>query len=159
MEQWRLNVIAEARTWKGTPYQHKGRVKRVGVDCGGLVHSSYSILAPLPPFPQDYAADWAMHSEGPEIYLDFIKPFVIEVKRAVPGGLAMFKIAHRWAHAAIVTENLKFVHAWGRNQDGGVVEWKLHQFVYGLADGQKVRPVRYFDVDPTWVKQWGLRNN
>ncbi len=136
---WRLNIIAEARSWKGTPYQTKGRIKGVGVDCGGLLHVCYSKLTQLPPFPQDYAADWALHSEGPELYLDFITPFVVEVKKPVPGGIALFKVAHRFAHAAIVTE-------WGRNSAGGVVEWPLAKFVYGLSDGKKFRPVRYFDV-------------
>jgi cell wall-associated NlpC family hydrolase len=155
MEQWRVNVIAEAREWKGTPYQHKGRIKRVGVDCGGLLHAVYSKIGVLPPFPQDYAADWALHAEGPEIYIDFIAPFVTEVKRAVPGGLAMFKVAHRWAHGAIVTEKNTFVHAWGRNQEGGVVEWTLDKFVYGLADGKRFRPVRYFDVRQEWLAAQG----
>lgn len=30
-------VVAEARTWIGTPYQHQARVKGVGVDCAGLL--------------------------------------------------------------------------------------------------------------------------
>lgn len=30
-------VVAEARTWAGTPYVHQGRVRGAGVDCVGLV--------------------------------------------------------------------------------------------------------------------------
>ena len=30
-------IIAEARTWLGTPFQHQGRVKGQGVDCLGLL--------------------------------------------------------------------------------------------------------------------------
>ena len=30
-------VVAEARSWLGTPWQHQGRAKGVGVDCAGLV--------------------------------------------------------------------------------------------------------------------------
>lgn len=33
----RAAVIREARSWIGTPYHHQGRVKGVGVDCGGLI--------------------------------------------------------------------------------------------------------------------------
>lgn len=33
----RADVIAEALTWKGTPYVHQGRLKGRGVDCLGLV--------------------------------------------------------------------------------------------------------------------------
>jgi NlpC/P60 family putative phage cell wall peptidase len=33
----RAQVVAEARTWLGTPYRHQGRLKGVSVDCAGLV--------------------------------------------------------------------------------------------------------------------------
>lgn len=33
----RLAVIAEARTWIGTPFRHQAAVKGAGADCGGLV--------------------------------------------------------------------------------------------------------------------------
>jgi cell wall-associated NlpC family hydrolase len=33
----REQLLAEARTWIGTPFHHRGRVKGAGVDCGGLV--------------------------------------------------------------------------------------------------------------------------
>jgi cell wall-associated NlpC family hydrolase len=149
---WRQNIVEEARSWKGTPYQHKGRIKGVGVDCGGLLHASYSTLMQLPPFPQNYPADWALHAEGPELYFDFIAPFVTEVSKPKPGGVALFKIAHRWAHGAISTERNTFVHAWGRNGEGGVVEWPLAKFAYGLGNGAKQRAVRYFDVkEELWV--------
>lgn len=32
----RERIVAEALTWRGTPYHHQGRVKGVGVDCIGL---------------------------------------------------------------------------------------------------------------------------
>lgn len=30
-------IVAEARSWLGTPFRHQGRAKGVGVDCIGLV--------------------------------------------------------------------------------------------------------------------------
>lgn len=33
----RAQVIAEARSWVGTPFHHQGRLKGVGVDCAGLL--------------------------------------------------------------------------------------------------------------------------
>jgi cell wall-associated NlpC family hydrolase len=33
----RARIIAEARNWIGTPFNHQGRVRGVGVDCAGLV--------------------------------------------------------------------------------------------------------------------------
>lgn len=31
------NIVEEARTWKGTKFQHQGRIKGLGVDCAGFV--------------------------------------------------------------------------------------------------------------------------
>jgi cell wall-associated NlpC family hydrolase len=33
----RLNIVASARDWIGTPFHHQARLKGVGVDCVGLV--------------------------------------------------------------------------------------------------------------------------
>lgn len=33
----RAEIVAEARTWKGTPWQHQGRLKGVAADCVGVV--------------------------------------------------------------------------------------------------------------------------
>jgi cell wall-associated NlpC family hydrolase len=33
----RAKIVAEARSWIGTPFRHQGRLKGVGVDCAGLV--------------------------------------------------------------------------------------------------------------------------
>lgn len=33
----RAAIVAEARSWLGTPWQHQARSKGVGVDCAGLV--------------------------------------------------------------------------------------------------------------------------
>lgn len=33
----RASIVASARTWLGTPFQHQARLRGVGVDCVGLV--------------------------------------------------------------------------------------------------------------------------
>ena len=37
-KELREAVVAEARTWLGTPFQHQGRVKGPGIDCIGLIY-------------------------------------------------------------------------------------------------------------------------
>lgn len=37
MQKFPELIIAEARSWVGTPYHHQAVVKRVGVDCVGLI--------------------------------------------------------------------------------------------------------------------------
>jgi NlpC/P60 family putative phage cell wall peptidase len=33
----KTEIVAEAKTWIGTPFKHQGRVKGLGVDCVGLI--------------------------------------------------------------------------------------------------------------------------
>ena len=141
---WRQYVIDEARTWKGTPYQHRGRVKGVGADCGGIIYTVFNpIFGPFKPVPKKYPPDWCLHREN-EIYLKFIEPYVVPIAAPVPGGIAMFKIGRNFGHGAICTEKRSFIHAWGRNQAGTVTESKLSFFT--LGNGGKPRDVQYFDV-------------
>src|SRR4051812_47036512 len=37
MVRTRAEILAEARSWRGTPYHEMGRLKGVGVDCVGVV--------------------------------------------------------------------------------------------------------------------------
>lgn len=46
----RAQVVAEARQWIGTRYQHQAHQKGVATDCGGLV---YGVGVKLGLFPQD----------------------------------------------------------------------------------------------------------
>lgn len=146
---WRQWVIDEARSWKGTPYHHTGRVKNVGVDCGGLLYEVYAQLFVLRPFPKDYAQDWALH-RGEELYLNSIGKYVEQVKNPAPGGFGLFKVARAFSHAAIVCEGGKsFIHAWGRNRSGCVIE-STSKF-FSLASKQ--REVKWFDVKPAFMRK------
>lgn len=146
---WRQYIIDEARTWKGTPYQHKGRVKGVGCDCGGIIYQVYNpLLGPFKPFPKDYPQDWAVHQEN-EMYLDFIEPYVEQINKPIPGGVALFKVGRNFSHAAVCTEKRTFIHAWGRTQDGSTVESEIDFFRMG--NGGKPREVKYFDVSREWL--------
>lgn len=139
---WRKIAIDEARTWIDTPYQHKGRVKGVGVDCGGLLYQVYNpIFGPLPAFPKDYPPDWAVHEHN-ERYLDFIKPFTVPTFAPVPGGLVVFKIGLNFAHGTLFTAQQTFIHAWGRRGEGSVKESKLDFF----RIGGKIRSMKCYDI-------------
>ena len=150
-DNWRDLVVAEARAWMHTPYQHKGRIKGVGVDCGGLIYQVFEpFLGPFKPFPTDYAPDWALHQEN-EIYLDFIMPYVERVAAPVKAGLAMFKVGRNFSHGTICTGTGKYIHSWGKNGHGCVTESSLNFFRIG--NGGRPREVRYFDVRKEWLLQ------
>lgn len=53
-------VLAEARSWIGTPYQHQASVKGVGADCLGLLRGVWRAVLgtepePVPPYTDDWA--------------------------------------------------------------------------------------------------------
>lgn len=143
VDWWRERAVAEAMTWLYTPYQHKAMVKGVGVDCGGLLYAVYQpLLGIARAFPQNYAADWALHHQN-EIYLDFIRPYVFEVPAPLKGGIAVFKIGRNFSHGAICDGEGQFIHAWGRNGQG-CVKRNRREFFNTYFVGE--RPVKFFDL-------------
>jgi cell wall-associated NlpC family hydrolase len=54
----RDQVIAEARAWIATPFQHQGRTRGLGCDCRGLVGGVAVALGLVPP-------DWWIESFDP----------------------------------------------------------------------------------------------
>lgn len=139
----RASILAEARSWLGTPFHHKGRIKHVGVDCGGFIYEVYSKFFPLKPFPSSYAEDWALHRDNNEIYLDFIKDYVVEIAAPIPAGLVMFQVGRAFSHGTIYTERDTYIHAYGRTQMGAVIESHRSFFM----DGEKrMRFAKFFDM-------------
>ena len=138
----RGRILAEARSWLGTPFHHKGRVKHVGVDCGGYIYGVYCQFLQLKPFPEHYAEDWTLH-RSEEIYMDFIGEYVVEVPSPRPAGLALFKVGRCYGHGAICTERRTLLHAWGRTKHGCVQE-KERGFFQDKSG--KLLPVKFFDL-------------
>lgn len=56
----RAAVVAEARSWIGTPYHHQASLKGVGCDCLGLVRGVWRALhGDEPEVMPSYSPDWA----------------------------------------------------------------------------------------------------
>ena len=140
MVSWREELIAEARTWLGTPYHPEGRIKGVGVDCGGLVYELYNPhFGPFAPYPR-YSSDWGLHGNE-EKYLDFIKPHVVPVERPIMGSISLFHLGRAYAHAAIYMGNEKYIHAWGRPGQGHVTITPARV----MRTFAKGHPIKHFD--------------
>ena len=107
------DIIDEARTWIGTPYQHQASCRGVGTDCLGLVRGVYLALYGTP-------------SEAPPAYAPFAKPGDDEIlwhaatrhlhavpPPALPGQILMFRM-HRnlpARHLAIMSFQQNIIHA------------------------------------------------
>lgn len=131
-------VIAEARTWIGTPYHDKARVKGAGCDCLTLLAEVYAragVIEPVVDIPF-YRLDAFMH-RGDESYLDgILDHHGREVVIPEPGDVAMFKMGRLFFHSAIVVAWPLVIHADWHN---GVI----------TADAEtsalrRLRPVRFF---------------
>ena len=111
----RATIVAEARSWIGTPYRHQASVKGVGCDCLGLVRGVWRVLHGDEPEPLPaYTPDWA-EATGRDTLLAAAGRHLITIapEAARPGDVLLF----RWRaglpakHAAIVTAAELMVHA------------------------------------------------
>lgn len=144
-QETRVAMVAEAARWLKTPYHHKGRRIGVGADCGGLIYEVYNkFLGPIKPFPTDYPPDWTLH-RGDELYLDFLKSYMVQVSEPALGGITMWRYGRCFGHGTIVAGSNVWIHAWGRNGQGDVR--KTGRAFFGK------REHRHYDVSPSWLCQ------
>jgi NlpC/P60 family putative phage cell wall peptidase len=117
----REDIVAQTRSWIGTPYTHQASLKGVGCDCLGLVRGVWrAVIGEEPECAPPYAPDWA-EATGVETLADAAARHLIVIPTAefMPGDVLLF----RWRanlpakHAAIVTAPDKMVHA----HDGAAV--------------------------------------
>ena len=109
----RAAVVAEARSWIGTPYHNCADIKGAGVDCGMLLVRVFVDTGLCPPFdPRPYPADWHLH-RGEERYLGFIFDRCCEVAQPLPGDVMVLRYGRCYSHGGIVTRPnpLTMVHA------------------------------------------------
>ena len=111
----RAQVLAEARSWIGTPYHHRAVRKgpQGGVDCAMLMLGVYGGVGYVDALdPGKYTPDWFLHRKA-ERYLNTVLEHADEIDeaRVLPGDIALFCIgvgANRsgglYAHGVIVDE-------------------------------------------------------
>ena len=125
-------VVAEARSWIGTPYRHQASLKGIGCDCLGLLRGVWrAVLGAEPELPPPYSPDWA--EAGADTLTAAARRHLEETDCAAfePGDVLLF----RWReglpakHCAIATSPETMVHA----HDGACVTevsfrpwWRRH---------------------------------
>src|SRR5205085_9341538 len=117
----RASIVAEARSWIGTPYLHQASLKGVGCDCLGLVRGIWrAVLGAEPEAVPAYAPDWADASNS-ETLADAAARHLtaIAVADVRAGDLLLFRWRTGFAakHDAIATAPDLMVHA----HDGAAV--------------------------------------
>lgn len=132
--QWA--IVAEARTWLGTPYHHHARVKGAGVDCAQILFAVFAAVGLIEHVDfTEYAHDWHLH-RGEEQYLSWLARYAVEVEQPQPGDVAVFRFGRTFSHGGIVAPE-GVIHAYiGR----GVILSRLNE---EPLDG---RPVKFWSV-------------
>tara|TARA_R110002020_G_scaffold10801_26_gene41120 strand:+ start:1660 stop:2103 length:444 start_codon:yes stop_codon:yes gene_type:complete len=123
----RALLIAEARSWIGTPYRHQASRKGVACDCLGLIRGLYRFAygsepEPMPP----YSPDWA-EAGRQETLLNAARRHLVElpIAAARPADVLLF----RWRpnlpakHCALLVTPRRIVHAY--DAAGKVAEGNL----------------------------------
>jgi NlpC/P60 family putative phage cell wall peptidase len=134
----RSSIVAEARSWIGTPYRHQASLKGVGCDCLGLVRGVWrAAIGEEPERAPPYARDWA-EASGDEAFARAARTHLIEIEPAqvLPGDVVLFRYAPRYPakHAAIVTDPALMVHAHdgARVAEVSIAPWWRRRLAYAF---------------------------
>lgn len=111
-------VVAEAMTWLKTPFHHRARAKRCGVDCANFLVAVFGHVGVVPADLDlgHYAPDWHLHHDEPR-FLSTLKQYADPLppgETPRPGDIAMFEYGRHAAHGAIVTQWPQVIHAWAQ---------------------------------------------
>jgi NlpC/P60 family putative phage cell wall peptidase len=114
-------IVAETRSWIGTPYRHQASLKGVGCDCLGLLRGVWRALCgDEPERAPPYAPDWA-EAGGVEMLAEAARRHLVEIALADIGAgdvvLLRWRAGLPAKHVAILTAADRFVHA----HDGAAV--------------------------------------
>lgn len=128
------DVTDIARTWLGTPYHHRARVKGVGVDCLMLLAEVFEEAGMVPYIdPGYYPHDWMMH-RSEERYLAGLEQYCDRVEDPQPGDIALYRFGRCASHAGIVIEWPLIIHAYRgegvvlAHGDDGALSGRLDSF-------------------------------
>lgn len=122
-----LQVVAEARRWIGTPYQHQCSMQGAGCDCLGLVRGIWrAVIGPEPEEMPAYTQDWAEPS-GQEVLFAAALRWLQPQPGAAAGDVLLFRmrdgsIAKHLGIAAETGASASFIHAYTGH---GVIESPL----------------------------------
>lgn len=133
----RAAILAETRSWLGTPYVHQASAKGQGADCLGLVRGVWrGVMGSEPEMPPPYTPDWnerAHLREGAEPLLEAARRRLVETAPAArrPGDVLVFRVlpAGPAKHCGVLTGEDSFIHAYaGRSVlEGWLSRWWIER--------------------------------
>jgi hypothetical protein len=106
----RADIIAEARSWTGTPWRHQGRLKGIATDCVG-----FAIMVPvalgLMPAEAALITRYSRHPD-PELLKKYLREYCDLTDRLIGGNLLLLcRRRNIPQHVAILTSSSSMIHA------------------------------------------------
>lgn len=125
------NILAEARSWIGTPYRHQASAKGLGSDCLGLLRGVWrATLGAEPEAVPPYTEDWA-EPQRREALREAAERWLLSkpLAEAEPGDVVLFRmrdnsVAKHLGIQSAVHPTPYFIHSYTGH---GVVESPLSQ--------------------------------
>lgn len=111
----RAAVVAEARSWLGTPYHVGAKIKGVGVDCAQLLVAVYESLGLIDAVQlAPYDTQWFLHRTE-EVFLAGVAGYCHRVGGLLaavePGDILLYRYGRAVSHGAIAVGDGLVVHA------------------------------------------------
>jgi cell wall-associated NlpC family hydrolase len=111
----RSDIVAEARSWLGTRFQHRGHAKGIGADCIGLVYGIASHFNLIP-------SEFTMPSYAPVpsngLMMGNCRRFLPRRSQPLPGSIALMRFQHEPTHLAIFGDHplhgLSLIHSYAQ---------------------------------------------
>ena len=119
----RADVVAVARRWLGTPYQHQASCEGAGSDCLGLVRGIWrEICGDEPAAVPAYTPDWSETAKDERLLVEMGRYFDPVAGEAQVGDVLVFRMRAVAKHLAVASAQGKIIHAYSGR---GVVETPL----------------------------------
>jgi NlpC/P60 family putative phage cell wall peptidase len=107
-------MIAEAKSWTGTPWVHGVALKGVGTDCVQFIIALGRRSGWIPEGyrPPVYSRDWSLHNEH-SLLLEELARFArpVEREKSAPGDVLAFRQGRCAGHAGLYLGEGRFIHA------------------------------------------------
>lgn len=113
------DILNEVKTWEGTPYKWRAKLKGLGADCGSFPHAVLSEFYDMPPMPEKYQQNW-ITEPGVQYHEDYFETCGEWLDEPQAGCLVLFKFGHQFCHLGFVDEQGYVWHCWGRMGFAGV---------------------------------------
>lgn len=150
-EEQRARVVAEAKSWLGTPYRQHGASKGASIDCAMLLVRCWVDAGVFKPFdPRPYPPEWHMH-KSEERYLGWMEALSCEVQTPRAGDIVLYRFGMCFSHGGVMISPTRLVHASAFEHDCTFSDLTDVQLARQRGRGGRTtpRPVKFFDV---WAK-------